>query len=279
MKSNKNRRSAPMFPIVGIGASAGGLAAFTELLACVPADSGMAFVVVQHLDPTHPSMLGEALARATTMKVDTAAAGMKVEPNHVYVIPPNADLALRDDSLVLLPVEAARKPHLAIDFFFRSLAAERGAQAIGIVLSGGGSDGTEGLRAIRAEGGITFAQDPLTAKYGDMPRSAINAGVVDTGMPIPALARELVRLSRHPYLGAGVTHPELEGDTGSFEKILALVRAKTGVDFSEYKPATIERRAARRMALRQENDFAGYLRLLQTDEAEAAALCEDVLIH
>ena len=112
-----------------LGASAGGLAAFTELLASLPADSGMAFVVVQHLDPTHPSMLAEALARVAPMKVDTAAEGMKVEPNHVYVIPPNADLALRDDSLVLLPLEPARKPHLAIDFFFRSLAAERGAQA------------------------------------------------------------------------------------------------------------------------------------------------------
>jgi two-component system, chemotaxis family, CheB/CheR fusion protein len=279
-KSSKSRLSPSRFPIVGIGASAGGLAAFNELLAAIPADSGMAFVIVQHLDPTHTSMLAEAIARTTAMNVVTAASGTKVEPNHVYVIPPNADIALEGNSLQLVPREQSRKPHLAIDFFFRSLAAQRGAQAIGVVLSGSGSDGTEGLRAIKAEGGFTFAQAPKTAKFGDMPQSAIKAGVVDTGMPIPALARELVRLSRHPYVRQSRPPPApSEKDQGSFEKVLALVRGKTGVDFSEYKRATIERRTARRMALRQEQDLEGYLRLLQTDDAEASALCEDVLIH
>src|SRR4051812_17267011 len=239
----------------------------------------MAFVVIQHLDPTHGSMLAEALAPATTMKVATAVSGMRVEPGHVYVIPPNHDLALDENSLVLVPREKSRKLHLAIDFFFRSLAEQRGAQAIGVVLSGSGTDGTEGLRAIRAEGGITFAQDPSTARFSEMPRAAITAGGVDTGMPIPLLAAELVRLSRHPYLSAADPEMTSEDDAGNFEKILAIVRSRTGADFSEYKQATIERRAARRMALRGAEDRESYLRLLQTDEAEARALCEDVLIH
>ena len=279
MKSNKSRIPRSGFPIVGIGASAGGLAALNELLAAVPPHSGMAFVVVQHLDPTHTSLLAEALSRATAMKVASAADGTDVEPDHVYVIPPNTDLALEGNSLRLVPWEKSRKPHLSIDFFFRSLAAERGAQAIGVVLSGSGSDGTEGLRAIKSEGGITFAQEPKTAAFGYMPQSAISAGVVDTGMPLAALARELVRLSRHPYLSATVRPAASEKEEDSFERILALVRSKTGVDFSEYKRATIERRAARRMALRETEDLEGYLRLLQTDEGEARALCEDVLIH
>jgi two-component system, chemotaxis family, CheB/CheR fusion protein len=280
MKSNKSRPPPrPGFPIVGIGASAGGLAALNELLAALPPDSGMAFVIVQHLDPTHPSMLAEALSRATAMKVAAATDGTEVEPDHVYVIPPNTDLALEGNSLALVPREKSRKPHLAIDFFFRSLAAQRGAQAIGVVLSGSGSDGTEGLRAIKAEGGITFAQEPKTATFGFMPESAINAGVVDSGIPIAALAKELVRLSRHPYLAATARPAPSEKDEDSFGKILALVRSRTGVDFSEYKRATIQRRAARRMALLEEEDLESYLRLLQTDDAEARALCEDVLIH
>src|SRR3954471_10517683 len=172
----------------------------------------MAFVVIQHLDPTHGSMLAEALAPSTTMKVATAVNRMQVEPGHVYVIPPNHDLALRDNSLVLVPRDKSRKLHLAIDFFFRSLAEQRGAQAIGVVLSGSGTDGMEGLRAIRAEGGITFAQDPSTARFSEMPRAAITAGVVDTGMPVAQLAAELVRLSRHPYLSAAAPQKTSEDD-------------------------------------------------------------------
>jgi two-component system CheB/CheR fusion protein len=167
MKSRKNRTSRPSFPVVGLGASAGGLAALTELLSAIPARSGMAFVVIQHLDPTRASMLTEALSRATEMRVTTAVSGTEVEPDNVYVIPPDADLTLAGNTLALVPRERSRRPHLAIDLFFRSLAAERGPQAIGVVLSGTGSDGTEGLRAIQTEGGITFAQDPTTAKFGD----------------------------------------------------------------------------------------------------------------
>ncbi len=278
-KQNGSQPSRSSFSIVGIGASAGGLAAFMELLSAIPPNSGMAFVIVQHLDPTHTSMLSDALAKATSMKVATATDRIEVQPDNMYVIPPNADIALEGNSLLLSAREDSRKPHLAIDFFFRTLATQRRGQAIGVVLSGSGSDGTEGLRAIKAEGGITFAQEPRTAKFGDMPQSAINAGVVDTGMTIAALARELVRLSRHPYLAATDRPDPSEKDAGNFEKIQALVRSKTGVDFSEYKEATFERRMDRRMALRQEEKLEDYLRLLEIDDDEARALCEDVFIH
>ncbi|HEX6271701.1 MAG TPA: chemotaxis protein CheB, partial [Polyangiaceae bacterium] len=195
--------SSGSFPIVGVGASAGGLEAFTLLLKHLPPDSGMAFVFIQHLDPKQPSLLGEALGRITEMAVSQPEDRTPVEPNHVYVIPPDADIALDQGLLTLVPRTAdSRRPHLPIDFFFRSLAAVRGSHAIGVVLSGNASDGTEGLRAIKGENGITFAQDPESARIAEMPRNAINAGIVDCVLPIPELARELVRLSLHPYLVA-----------------------------------------------------------------------------
>ncbi len=165
------------FPIVGVGASAGGLEAFSQLLAHLPSDTGMAFVLVQHLDPTHPSMLTPALARATKMVVTEALSGTRVKPDHVYVIPPNADLAIGDRVLTLSARRGGPRPHMSIDFFFRTLAEEEGSRAIGVLLSGTGSDGTEGLHAIKAEGGITFAQAPRSARFGGMPEhAALSAG-------------------------------------------------------------------------------------------------------
>jgi two-component system CheB/CheR fusion protein len=276
--SSPSARSS--FAIVGVGASAGGLAAFTELLSAIPRDCGMAFVFIQHLDPTHPSMLAEAVGRATPMQVTTAASGTKVEPDHVYVIPSGADIVLSGTALELVPRDPSRRRHLAIDVFFRSLAEQRGAEAIGVLLSGTGADGTEGLRAIHAEGGITFVQDPATARFPEMPRNALGAGVADRGLPIAVLGRELLRLARHPYLtAAGAAPRPVADDAESFEKILAVVRHGTDIDFSEYKRGTIERRTARRMALREQPDFKSYLRLLLRDDGEARALCEDVLIH
>ena len=200
------------FPIVGVGASAGGLDAFTQLLKHLPADSGMAFVLIQHLDPTHSSFLRDALAKATTMTVSQAEDGTAVEPNHVYVIPPDADIAIQRGRLTLASRALdGKRSHLSVDGFLRALAADRGSHAIGVVLSGNASDGTEGLRAIKAESGITLAQDPDSAKYGEMPRNAVNAGVVDSALAIPDLARELVRLSRHPYVAAGDAPPAGDG--------------------------------------------------------------------
>jgi signal transduction histidine kinase/chemotaxis methyl-accepting protein methylase/chemotaxis response regulator CheB len=270
-----------LFPVVGIGASAGGLEAFSQLLAQLPPDSGMAFVLIQHLDPTHRSFLTDALRKATTMPVTQVQQGERAEPNHVYVIPPDADVSIQGDLLTLVArSDYAPNLHLPIDFFFTALASERGCQAIGVVLSGTASDGTEGLKAIKAEGGITFAQDPTTAKFAGMPHSAIEAGVVDYTLPVPALAKELVRLSRHPYV-AVVQHskPEKTNDETILNRIMTIVKGIAGVDFKEYKSPTFVRRLARRMALRRVEGREAYLQLLKRDPDEVRALCEDTLIH
>ena len=165
------------FPIVGVGASAGGVEAFNELLRHIPEGAGLAFVLIQHLDPTHPSYLSEALARSTSLPVHEIQDGMHVEPDHVYVIPSNADVGILKGTLALVPRPGEeRKPHLPIDFFLKALAADLGNRAIGVVLSGTGSDGAEGLRAIKAEDGVTFAQEPGSAKFSGMPEAAVANG-------------------------------------------------------------------------------------------------------
>ncbi|MFL5349259.1 MAG: chemotaxis protein CheB [Hyalangium sp.] len=275
------RASSTSFPIVGVGASAGGLEAFTQLLEHLPPDSGMSFVFIQHLSPTHISLLSQALAKATQMPVAEATHGVRVEPNHIYVIPPSADIELADDVITLRARMAEpRKLHLPVDIFLRSLAAARGSHAIGVILSGTGSDGTEGLRAIKAEGGITLAQEPRSAKFADMPQNALQAGVVDSCLPLPQLAQELMRLAHHPYTTAHETERRKNAhDGGTLERLFSLVRNAVRIDFSEYKSATFERRLARRMALRHVVDLRGYVKLLEETPAEAQALSEDVLIH
>jgi two-component system CheB/CheR fusion protein len=268
------------FPVVGVGASAGGLDAFRQLLAHVPANAGLALVLVQHLEPKRPSTLSDALGRATKMKVAQAEEGVRVEPNRVYVIPPGTQMAIERGILRLAPgSDEARRPHLPIDHFLRSLAAERGRQSIGVVLSGTASDGTEGLAAIRAQGGITFAQDPRSARFGEMPQNAIDAGVVDYSLTLPALGDELTRLAAHPYLSRREPVPPTPRGAASLARIFGLVRAAGGVDFSEYKPATFKRRLARRMAVRRAQDIAAYLKLLQEDPGEVRSLHDDLLIH
>ena len=269
------------FPIVGVGASAGGLEAFVELLRGVPADSGLALVLVQHLDPSHPSYLSEALARATKMAVVEIRDGMRIEPDHVYVIPSDADVGILKGTLVLLPRPAdEHRPHLPIDFFFRALAADRGSQALGVVLSGTGSDGAEGLREIKAADGITFTQMPESARFSGMPTAALKAGVVDFALPIPELTQELLRVARHPLIRAGEAEV-LAGpsDASALKKIFLLLRSAVGVDFSEYKLTTVRRRLARRMALLRLSGLEEYVRVLRNNPSEAKALFEDVLIH
>ncbi|MGZ4779571.1 MAG: CheR family methyltransferase, partial [Thermoanaerobaculia bacterium] len=213
------------------------------------------------------------------MPVHQVEDGQRIEPDHVYVIPPNTELGILLGRLTLLPRhDEARKLHLPIDFFFRALAADCGSRAIGLILSGNASDGTEGLKAIKAEDGITLAQDPRSAKFGGMPHSAIDAGVVDHALPIPELAKELVRLSRHPYVAAREPRQE-KNDDSTLNKIFVIVRNAVGADFSEYKGATFERRLARRMALRRVETVQDYLSLLQREPAEIQNLYEDVLIH
>jgi two-component system CheB/CheR fusion protein len=269
------------FPIVGVGASAGGLEAFSELLQQLGADSGrrMALVLVQHLDPTHTSLLREALSRTTSMPVQQAEDGMRVEPGHVYVIPPNTCLGIRGGKLTLAArPDDSRGKHLPIDAFFRDLAAERQSRAIGIVLSGTASDGTEGLLAIKEANGITFAQDPGTARFSGMPQSAVDAGVVDYCLPMVALAQELARISRHPYVVAADSAPSVH-DAKTREQIIALVRSTTRVDFGEHKLPTFERRLARRMMLRGVDTIEAFLRLLEQSSDEVWAFFEDSLVH
>jgi two-component system, chemotaxis family, CheB/CheR fusion protein len=269
------------FPIVGIGASAGGLEAFIQLLDPIPPGLGMAFVLIQHLDPTHPSRLVEALARKTDMPVQEIVDGMVVRPGNVYVIPPNTEVSVLGGAFAVSPrAQRPGKPHMPIDVFFRGLAAERRSQAIGVVLSGTASDGTEGLRAIKAEGGVALVQNPGTAKFSGMPESALAAGVVDLSLTVPDLASELIRLARHPYLSTPAAEPPPHpGADADLQKVLVTLRDAVGVDFSDYKEGTIRRRLARRMAVRKADTLKDYTALLQGSEEEAQALLDDILIH
>ena len=264
-------------PVVGIGASAGGLEAFTQFLKNLPENTGMAFVIVQHLDPHHPSILGDLLAVHTTMPVEQASHGTEVAPNHVYVIPPNSLMTIRHGVLQIAPREAEGIRTLPIDDFFCSLAADQKSRAIGVILSGSASDGTLGLKAVKDAGGITFAQDQ-TAKFDSMPRNAVAAGVVDFILPPPAIARELAAISHHAYLGAAAAVSAV-GDGPTLRSILGLLREIKTVDFNHYKKPTVKRRLAKRMALRHTHTAEDYMALLQQDPSEVDALFDDLLIN
>jgi two-component system, chemotaxis family, CheB/CheR fusion protein len=268
------------FPIVGIGASAGGLEAFAQLLAAVPDNTGAAFVLVQHLDPQHESLLTDLLAPSTRMPVVTVNDGMEVQADHVYVIPPNSSMELQDGSLRLVTREPGL--HLPIDIFFRSLAQVQGSRAVGIVLSGNASDGSLGVRAIKAECGLTFAQDEATARFGGMPRNAVATGAIDFIMSPADIGRELGRLGQHPFLVAprpGIAESEIlpEGD-GEFMRVLGTLQSATKVDFRQYKPTTIRRRIGRRMMILRVETLADYARYLQQKPSELFELYKDLLI-
>ena len=270
------RLHAP-FPIVGIGASAGGLEAFRQLLGALPADSGMAYVLVQHLDPRHESILAELLSEATKMQVSEVKGDMRVEPNRVYVIPPSKDMVIADGMLKLVPRRSAGRPHMPIDFPAdpgrragqpghrrRSCRARR-------------SDGTLGLQAIKAEGGIAFAQDPASAKFHGMPRSAIAAGCVDFVLSPEDIAQELTRLGRHPYMaadepralqGAPPARRERGRGQGQPREDLRPAAKGRGTDFSAYKKTTLRRRIARRMAVSRIETLDDYAQRLEGDASE-----------
>ena len=268
------------FPVVGIGASAGGLEAMKKLLESLPADTGMALVLVQHLEPKHQSLLAKLLARSTEMPVQEVSEGMRVQPNQLYVIPANADLSLADGVLHVVPRKAPAGHHLPIDSFLRSLAEARGTQAIGVILSGTGSDGTAGLQAIKVEGGITFAQQPGSAKYDGMPSSAIAAGCVDFVLPPVRLAKQLARIGRHPLVRLLPLEavPIIPGKEEDWARLFRLLRASSGVDFSSYKKSTIQRRLARRMAVHKIEDLSAYLKLLEGSREELEILFNEILI-
>src|ERR1035437_1313161 len=271
----------PVVPVAGIGASAGGLEVFKSLLADLPADTGLAIVFVQHFDPKHHSMLAEILARATAMPVSEAADGMPVEANHVYVIPANADLTMAQGVLRLTPRSQSPGLHMPVDRFLRSLADECGSGAIGVILSGSGSDGSAGIEAVKAAGGVTFAQDRATAEFATMPQAAAATGCVDFILPPKGIAAELVRIGRHPYVAAAASAVEERtpaGDEERFGAILTLLRGATGIDFSLYRDTMVKRRILRRLALRNIDGLAEYSKRLENDSGELAALQRDLLI-
>lgn len=268
------------FPVVAVGASAGGLEACTALLKSLPANLGMAFVFIPHLDPNRTSAFPEILSRATSLKVVEVEDGTSVSPNSVYVIPRNCDMTIQYGALRITHREEPRTVNTTIDTFMRSLALDQGNNAIGIILSGTASDGTSGLAAIKSEGGITFAQDE-SAKYDGMPASAIAAGCVDLVLPPEDIGKELERIARHPYVRGVAIEPEQVGETveAQMAQIFGMLRRATRVDFSEYKPPTIGRRVARRMALHKIEKLRDYVALLQRNRNEVLALYQDLLIN
>ena len=269
------------FPIVGLGASAGGLAAFEAFFSGMPAgvDPGMAFVLVQHLAPDHDSLLTELIQRTTRMPVLEVADGMAVQANCVYIIPPNRDMAFLNGTLHLLEPVAPRGHRLPVDFLFRSLAQDQHERAIGIVLSGTGSDGTLGVRAIKDAGGMVMAQDPASCEFDGMPRSAVQTGLVDFELAPARMPEQLLAYVAHAF--GTLPPPTTAGapqNENALSKIFVLLRAQTGHDFSQYKPSTIYRRIERRMAVHQVIAIAAYVKYLQQTPAEVEALFRDLLI-
>ncbi|MCX6698589.1 MAG: PAS domain-containing protein [Methanomicrobiales archaeon] len=271
--------SEPGFPIVGIGASAGGLEAFELFFKTMPTNSGMAFVLIPHLDPGHASLLSEILQRNTTMPVHEAKNQTITQANHVYIIPPNKDMAIFHGTLHLSAPEQARGLRLPIDSFFRSLAEDQGERAICVILSGSGSDGTLGLRAVHGAGGVSFVQEPATAKYDGMPTSAVQSGLATYVLPVEKIPEQLVAYVK-TIKNIGVP-PQLPAPaaTSAMTRIMMLLRSRTGNDFSKYKKSTITRRIERRMVVHSLSNMEAYARYLQENPAEVQVLFKELLIN
>src|SRR5438105_8972696 len=280
--SAETKKIKDLCPIVGIGGSAGGFEAAMELLRHLSPRTGMAFVIVQHLDPHHASRLPNLLGKMTAMPVREVVGLTTPKPNTVYVQPANKCVIAKDGALTL--VQRTERLNIAIDHFFESLAEERGSRAIGIVLSGTGSDGTAGLRAIKAAGGLTFAQTVESAKFDAMPRSAIRSGFVDLVLPPHEIAREIRRIAHHPYIRRPPSDPE-EIEKAAYRhaddlgRIFLSLKKQMGVDFSAYKETTLLRRIQRRMALHRIDKLNRYARFLRDNKTEVEALFDDLLIN
>ncbi len=266
------------FPIVGIGASAGGLEALERFLEHVPEESSMALVIVQHLDPTREGALVGLLSRKTSMPVAQAEEQTKVRPGCVYIIPPNKDMSLYHGELHLFEPVAPRGLRLPVDFLFRSLADDRKEKSIGVILSGMGTDGTLGLKAIKEKGGGVFIQDPVSAKYAGMPKSALDTGLVDIAAPVEELPSKIIAYLKHkPLIARSETTLE-DKDQNAYEKVIILLRSQTGHDFSQYKKTTIYRRIERRMGIHQIDKLNTYIRFLQENPQELQLLFKELLI-
>ncbi len=273
--------AAPDFPVVGLGASAGGLAAFEAFFSgmLADADPGMAFVLVQHLAPDHKSLLTDLIRRYTRMDVFEVEDGMKVQPNCAYIIPPNFDMAFIHGALQLMEPAAPRGRRMPIDFFFRSLAMDRREKAICVVFSGTGSDGTLGVRAVKGEGGMVMVQNPESTEHDGMPRSAIATGLVDYVLSPAEMPAQIIAYVAHAFgrSSNSVGVPSLKADN-ALMKILVVLRSRTGHDFSQYKPTTVGRRIERRMAVHQIETLDEYLKYLQRTPSEVDDLFRDMLI-
>jgi two-component system, chemotaxis family, CheB/CheR fusion protein len=265
------------FPIVAIGASAGGLEAFSNLLRALPPEPGLALVFIPHLDPTHESAMVELLSRTTRLPVFQASEGTAVVCNAVYVLPPNSDMTIDDGVLHLVRREAGRGQHMPIDTFFRSLAEDQTSNAVGVILSGTANDGTLGMLAIKNNGGITFAQDTESAKYDGMPHSAASAGVVDFVMPPDRIAQELIRIQKQPPTEKA--KDTFDGNERLLKEIFRLLKNVSKVDFVDYKVATIRRRILRRMSINRVEEVGDYVKLLHRNPQEIESLYRDVLIN
>jgi two-component system CheB/CheR fusion protein len=277
--SRSSRVNESRFPIVGIGASAGGLEALQQLFSSMPSDTGMSFVVITHLDPSHESIMPELLGRCTGIPVMTATDGLRVKPDNVYVIPQGKNMGIMDGCLQLLEPTQPHSTGLPIDFFLRSLARDQGNAAVCIILSGTGSDGTLGLKEIKAESGITIVQDPDSAKYNGMPRSAADTGLVDFILPPAKMPEQLAALSRHfKRTGARLKHEDTDRYSNQMQKVFVVLRQHTKHDFTQYKPATLNRRIERRMHVNRMADLADYVNFLQEQPEEAEALFKEILI-
>jgi two-component system CheB/CheR fusion protein len=272
--------SPPPIPIVGIGASAGGLESFEEFFRNITFDSGIAFVLVSHLDPSHASMLTEILQRSTKMPVQEVQNNMATEPNHVYVIPPNWDMALFHGVLQLVTPGKIRGQRMPIDYFFRSLAEDQEERAIGIILSGTGTDGTLGLRSILGEGGTTFVQDPATARYDGMPASAVRNNLATYVLAVDKIPAKLLSCIKSRFKNtAGLLNVPADSTVYDTREILKIIRSSTTHDFSLYKQTTLGRRIERRMEANSIDSIDGYARYLRGNPEETQILFKELLIN
>ena len=267
------------FLVVGVGASAGGLEAYTELLDGLSATPGLALLLVSHLDPEQKSHLASILSRTSRIPVIEVAEGMAIEIDRVYVIPPAMSMSMTDGHLVLVPRARRPAPHMPIDHLFRSLAATQKGRSVGVILTGNGSDGVIALQSIKAAGGVTFAQSEATARFPNMPRAAVLDGNVDYVMRPREIAQALERISLHPYTKLPVQSMTQPAEAGEdpMASIINLIRIRTAVDFTHYKRSTIHRRILRRMALRNLKDPAEYLATVRGDDTELQNLYQGFL--
>jgi two-component system CheB/CheR fusion protein len=281
---NEDGTEVADFTVVGIGASAGGIRALKEFFEQMPADSGMAFVAIVHLSQEHESSLANILQTCTSMPVTQVTQTIKIEPNHVYVIPPSHHLAMVGGAIELTEPERNRGMRLPVDLFLRTLAEAHGKDGVAVILSGTGSDGSLGLKRIKENGGTVFAQDPLDAEYDGMPRSAIATNLVDVILPVAQLPGKIVAICK---LGEKLKFPmedmidqeiALEPQTDTLREVLTLLRIRTGHDFSSYKRPTLLRRIARRLQVREVDDLPAYADLLREQPDEVQALLRDLLI-